>query len=257
MPTGTWRVDALPQGTHAVLEVVSAMDALEGFRLIGGTALALQVGHRQSEDIDLMWPGTRLPRPAIAKVIDALAQSGRTTLLATNENVRLYWENEGEDIDDHQQDWMVDGVKVTFVASESSQQTEQLRQIPSRRFGVLEVLDREAIFDAKSRLLVARTTTRDLFDIWWFLTHGGRTIHEVVAHMRQANPHYADSMIRGRLLPSRAPLTDPGVQPLVPNAPGDFTAVREALRPHVAEWEATLAAQVITEEAAKNGLSGN
>lgn len=252
MPIDAWRVDVLPPNTRAVLEAISGMATLDGFRLIGGTALALQAGHRQSEDLDVAWLATRLPRNRLSAVIEALEASGRKALLATNESARLYWENEGEDIDDHQQDWMVDGVKLTFLAADSPERAERLRAAPTHRFGALEVLDREAIFEAKSRLLVARTTTRDLFDVWWFLTHGGHTIHEVVALMQQANPHYADSMIRARLLPSRAPLTDPGVQPVLPGAPSDFAAVRAALSPHVAEWEAALAAQVIAEEAGKN-----
>ncbi|MBF0335091.1 MAG: nucleotidyl transferase AbiEii/AbiGii toxin family protein [Alphaproteobacteria bacterium] len=249
MPIADWRADALPENTRSVLDQVSRLPALEGFRLVGGTALALRVGHRQSEDIDLLWPGARLPRAAIDSVIEDLDAAGRKTLLATSESVRLDWDAEGLDIDDHQQDWMVDGVKVTLFTTDAAPPAS------SRRHGVLDVADQDAIFEAKSRLLVKRTATRDLFDIWWFLTHGGHTIHEVVALMRQANPHYADSMIRGRLLPSRAPLADPGVQPLTPGAPADFAALREALRPHVAEWEIALAAQVIADEAGRGSAS--
>ncbi len=247
------RPDALPAGTRAVLQAVSRIRGLDGFRLIGGTALALQVSHRHSEDIDLAWPETRLPRAAVSAAIADLGAPGRTLLLATDAAARLYWENEGEDIDDHQQDWMVDGIKVTFVAAASDEEARQLGRQRVRRYGVLGVLDTEALFAAKCRLLVSRTATRDLFDVWWFLTHGGRTIHEVVAHMRDANPHYSDSLIRARLLPAAAPKADPGVEPLVAGAPGDLAAVTEALRPHVAAWETERAAQVTAEEAAGNG----
>ncbi len=150
---------------------------------------------------------------------------------------------------------MVDGVKMTFIAAETDHEARLLRDKQFHPYGVLAVLDREALFEAKSRLLVSRTTTRDLFDIWWFITQGGHTIHEVVTHMRQANAHYSTSMIRSRLLPVAPPRTDPGIQPLVAGAPDDFTAVTEALKPHVAEWEAVLAAQVFAFEAEKNGLT--
>lgn len=258
MPIGAWRIDAIPNNTRTILELISGFDVLEGFRLIGGTALALQAAHRQSEDIDLLWPAPKLPRVIVTKIIDELVKFGYVTLLATNENARLYWEKEGADLDDYQQDWMIDRVKLTFFSSESDSQAKLLRNTFSHRFGMLEVIDKKAIFETKSRLLASRTTSRDLFDIWWFLNHDGHTIHEVVAQIRQANPHYSDNMIRGRLLPFEAPLIDPGIQPLIPGAPADFNAVREALRLHVAEWDIALAIRIIIEEAKgerKNGLS--
>lgn len=251
MLIGDWQDDMLPPDTARILGVVSGLEALDGYRLIGGTALALQVSHRISEDIDLQWPGFKLPRDRIDEAISLLQRSGCTVNLVTNETARLYWESEGADIDDHQQDWMIDNTKVTFVCSDTLQEAERIKSLRSHNLGALEVLDKEAIFDAKSRLLVARTTTRDLYDIWWFLQHGGHTIHDVVARMREANPHYGEGMIRGRLQPSAPPRQDSGVQPLTPGAPGDFAAVREALKPYVAQWEAILAAKAILDEATK------
>src|SRR5260221_11889397 len=44
---------AIPDSTFNVLKKVSRLPFLSGFRLVGGTALALYWGHRLSEDLDL------------------------------------------------------------------------------------------------------------------------------------------------------------------------------------------------------------
>lgn len=44
--------DAVPAGTMDLLEHLSVQPALKNFRLVGGTSLALQIGHRLSVDLD-------------------------------------------------------------------------------------------------------------------------------------------------------------------------------------------------------------
>ena len=44
--------DALPEKVKAVLRKLTPIAEIEGFYLAGGTALALQIGHRISEDLD-------------------------------------------------------------------------------------------------------------------------------------------------------------------------------------------------------------
>ncbi|WP_289198933.1 nucleotidyl transferase AbiEii/AbiGii toxin family protein [Bacteroides acidifaciens] len=40
--------------TEAIIEQVSRLECLEGWTLVGGTALAIQLDHRKSEDLDFM-----------------------------------------------------------------------------------------------------------------------------------------------------------------------------------------------------------
>ncbi|MCD8274779.1 MAG: nucleotidyl transferase AbiEii/AbiGii toxin family protein [Alistipes sp.] len=40
--------------TKRIIEPVSRLDCLKGWTLTGGTALAIQPGHRLSEDLDFM-----------------------------------------------------------------------------------------------------------------------------------------------------------------------------------------------------------
>ena len=50
-------VQGLSDETAKVFESVSKLNCIKDFILIGGTALALQTGHRISEDLDFCkWP---------------------------------------------------------------------------------------------------------------------------------------------------------------------------------------------------------
>ena len=52
----------LPPETDRVWQFIQGQPSLAGFVLIGGTALALRIEHRRSEDLDLAWLERRLPR---------------------------------------------------------------------------------------------------------------------------------------------------------------------------------------------------
>ena len=47
----------LPPETERLWHRLEHDPLLAGWYLIGGTALSLLIGHRQSEDLDLAWPG--------------------------------------------------------------------------------------------------------------------------------------------------------------------------------------------------------
>ena len=47
-----WHVETISPATEATLELLRDASLLEGFYLAGGTALALHLGHRTSEDLD-------------------------------------------------------------------------------------------------------------------------------------------------------------------------------------------------------------
>ena len=44
----------LAKHTEKVIERISMMDSIRPYILVGGTALSLQIGTRQSEDLDFM-----------------------------------------------------------------------------------------------------------------------------------------------------------------------------------------------------------
>lgn len=44
----------LTANIEAIIEQVAQMESIKPYTLCGGTALAIQIGHRKSEDLDFM-----------------------------------------------------------------------------------------------------------------------------------------------------------------------------------------------------------
>jgi len=87
---------AVQPPTLALLKRLQAAPFLSGTRLVGGTALALQIGHRQSIDLDLFGEWSPLD-----DLEPALRECGKTVRDGGRRSVQFYH---------------VDGVKVDFVA---------------------------------------------------------------------------------------------------------------------------------------------
>jgi hypothetical protein len=89
--------------------------------LVGGTALALQIGHRISEDLDFNIFGQKLPIKAIDELLDELAADGSTIeSLITSEQKLGFKINTSENLDHYIQDYLIDGAKVTFHSRNES-----------------------------------------------------------------------------------------------------------------------------------------
>ena len=107
----------LPPETERVWTFLKAQPALSGFVLIGGTALALQIKHRRSEDLDLAYLESRLPRSRLDALRRTAAESGFQFQTETDEIAAGEFLNAGLDLHDYQQNFLVNGkVKVSFFA---------------------------------------------------------------------------------------------------------------------------------------------
>lgn len=71
MPKDLWSVSwrrskggsrLLPPETERVWNCLKQQPALAGFVLVGGSALALRIRHRRSDDLDIAYPAHQLPR---------------------------------------------------------------------------------------------------------------------------------------------------------------------------------------------------
>jgi hypothetical protein len=66
----------LPPATEQVWSFLKDQPILGGFVLIGGSALALRIGHRLSEDLDFAWVEPRLPRVRLDALCRAAEAGG-------------------------------------------------------------------------------------------------------------------------------------------------------------------------------------
>lgn len=72
--------------THSLLEKLSALPVLKDVRLVGGTALALQLGHRTSVDLDFFG---RINADS-EELRDILREVGRVEVASVSKNINIF-----------------------------------------------------------------------------------------------------------------------------------------------------------------------
>jgi hypothetical protein len=169
----------MPTDTAKVFEALSVVEPISGFTLIGGTALAIQVGHRFSEDLDFWTSENLLPKGKINNILANLRANGLSVSMLTPAWRISQAKINGIDLLSHCQDYLVDGVKVTFFARADA---------PYLHFSTLENLKQQAsfnianldsIFAMKSWVISQRVKSRDLFDLMFFVKNG-KTIQDIL-----------------------------------------------------------------------------
>lgn len=164
---------SLHPGTQAVFHWLAASELAAGFLLIGGTALALHIAHRMSNDLDFLFcePNGKLPTGKIDRLLGQLRMQGRkvdwVTDTAQESAFRI---NTGERLSDYARDYTIDGVKVTFFTASPQQHPRRFefwrsapRSVqPGCAFAVLSL---DALKSAKTLVLQDRVRSRDLFDL--------------------------------------------------------------------------------------------
>lgn len=204
------RLEFMPEATQKNFDRLKNDPRLAGFTLVGGTALALQIGHRISEDLDFNIFGQKLPIKAIDAVLDDLAAAGANIQsLITPEQKTKFKINTSENLDHYIQDYLIDGAKVTFHSRNQSdrpkQQIEYLKaaqklSVSNDGFNVLGV---EGLFVMKSIVVYDRVKSRDIFDLMVLTRDHGFTLSDVFAAieayqpMRDKDPEHFKSVVTG------------------------------------------------------------
>lgn len=159
--------------TQAVFHLLAGSELTEGFLLIGGTAMALHIAHRLSNDLDFLFceQNGKLPATKIDGLVWQLRNQGCKVDLVTNSAQESTFRiNTGERLSDYARDYAIDGVKVTFFAASPQRHPKRYafwqsapRDIqPGCAFAVLSL---DALKVAKTLVLQDRVRSRDLFDL--------------------------------------------------------------------------------------------
>lgn len=144
-----WHEKVLPAKTKKALAFLSKQSWLKKSKwyLAGGTALALQLGHRQSEDLDFFLPETGFfQAPLIKKFPKAAFKPGflaEGTVYAT-----LF------------------GGKISFIAYPFF-----VPKQPPRWYGAARVLAPRDIAIMKIIAISQRGRKRDFLDLYWYIKH--------------------------------------------------------------------------------------
>ena len=163
--------------TRQVFEAVSKLECIKPYLLVGGTALSLQIGTRQSEDLDFMkWRTSRDEKMEVAwyqieKELAAIGEIQHKDLL---------------DID--HVEYLVSGVKFSFYACPKYSPVDK----PVDCLNNIRLADVKAIGAMKMEVMLRRSNFRDYYDIYSILK-AGIPIDELVALALAYSGHWLKS----------------------------------------------------------------
>ena len=83
--------NAIDLGTLVLLKKLQNLSALQSTRLVGGTALALQIGHRKSVDLDL-FGSIESDQLDLKEELNSVTES--MTLIQDTRNIHIYLLNQ-------------------------------------------------------------------------------------------------------------------------------------------------------------------
>lgn len=182
------RLDALSQATRDLFEYAAGSPELAPFTLVGGSALALQIDHRRSMDLNFAVFTDTLPEPDIDRWIERLRQAGVAADDLTDiEAASRFRINTGKPLSRFARDYEIAGVRVTFfVQGRNEAQRRFYRDADvlhgsSRSFGILGL---DGLKVAKTLVLADRARSRDLFDLMVLLRDHGLTVDRMARIVR-------------------------------------------------------------------------
>ena len=152
--------------TLELLKSLMQEPAFNDMRLVGGTALALQYGHRQSIDLDFF--GDLTCEHEITQEI--LSKYGKVTVLKETKNIRIY---------------VVDNIKVDFVHYSCYPWLEDAIFEDGIRLA-----SPKDIAAMKINAIEGRGTRKDFVDVFFLLKH--YSLQEILSFYKAKYPNYSD-----------------------------------------------------------------
>lgn len=154
----------LSQHTASIFEAISRLDCIKPYVLVGGTALSLQLGTRESEDLDFMsWRKSRTEKrevdwPGIKKELETIGKIEKIDLLDID-HVEFY----------------VNGVKISFYANPNYSPLKE----PVPYLNNIVLADKTSIGAMKMEVMLRRSKFRDYYDIYSLL-EAGENLYEMI-----------------------------------------------------------------------------
>ena len=149
----------LANKTQRIFDAVSELPCIREYTLVGGTALAVQIGHRNSEDLDFcIWtknPKTDKPTvnwPVIEKELTSIGHLESRDILGFD-----------------QVNFVVSGVNISFITKQ--EYTSPVKK-PVQVLNNIMAAEVMAIGAMKIELMLRRSEFRDYYDIYSILRQG-------------------------------------------------------------------------------------
>lgn len=168
-------MQGLAAHTKSVFIRLSDLDCIKEFTLIGGTALALQINKRKSEDLDFCIWSRNLKKdkpevnwPVIEKELETVGSIDSRDILGLD-----------------QVNFIVDGVKISFLAKQFNLSPVTK---PVAIHNSIKAADITAIGAMKIELILRRSEFRDYYDIYSILREG-QSLKELVGAASKYSNH--------------------------------------------------------------------
>lgn len=168
----------LTTNIEAIIEQVAQLECIKPYTLCGGTALAIQIGHRKSEDLDfMMWRISKTEKPEVNW--NAIERELKEKI-GEIENFNML----GFD----QVEFVVKGVKFSFFVSDNLSPVTA----PTEYLGNIHLADIESIMAMKMEVMLRRMKFRDYYDIYCMLQEG-YSIHNGIEKALNLSRHRLSS----------------------------------------------------------------
>ena len=183
------KLSVLSDGAKALFEALLSSSELKGLTLMGGTALALQIGHRISLDFDFASFNERIPSRDIDKLVFRLKESGFSVHeIVDPQQESRFRINTGESLRDRVRDYIVNDIKVTFFTHGRNRlqqdfytHAEKL-QNKDMSFSIMGI---EGLKASKILVLADRVQSRDLYDLMILMKNYKYSIEEAMSIVKK------------------------------------------------------------------------
>jgi len=192
---------------EVLFELLCRAPEMEGLTLIGGTALALQLGHRTSLDFDFAQFGGTLPGFNIDQLVSRLKQEGYQAQMITNPaQISEFKINHGLNLLDRVRDYVIDGVKVTFFVHGKNKAQENFYQAAEKVKEIdmsFNILGIEGLKVAKTLVFADRVRSRDLYDLYVLMRDQNYTPEALFTMVKELgtidDPEHYKAIMRGEI----------------------------------------------------------
>lgn len=148
----------LTDNIEAIIERVASLNCIKDYTLCGGTALAIQLGHRKSEDLDfMMWRISKNEKPEVdwpaikEELQEKVGEVEKTDILGFDQVL-----------------FIVHNVKISFYVSNNY--TPVNERIPY--MGNIHIADVSSILAMKLEVMLRRMKQRDYYDVYSIVKAG-------------------------------------------------------------------------------------
>ncbi|MDX4050838.1 nucleotidyl transferase AbiEii/AbiGii toxin family protein [Aliarcobacter skirrowii] len=211
---------SMPKKTEILFEKISKGNELKDFVLAGGTALAIYIKHRTSEDLDF-FINKNILNNTIKKEIESLIK-------------RL--ENEGyiitliSNYDDVQLDYMFGDVKVTFLASSLKLLDDSIK------YKNINIANIEKIAAGKLyTILKYRIKSRDFYDVKYIMKYYKLEFCQIFDLMKKhyGRVNFSEEIINTRFLKMPLNIDDEGFESLQLKEKESFKTLRDFFKKEI------------------------